>query len=99
MKRTTTGFSLFLGMCVLCMCHQGCAQVAHTQKGYPLDVKKTWGGMLANTPPPAEKGWKRTGANWGKEKALPDSVNIKVTELQKAITELKKEIAELKKAK
>ncbi len=54
---------------------------------------------IAGSRTPVIKETKRTGSDWGNEKPiipLPDSVNIKITELQKEITELKKEITKLK---
>ncbi len=43
--------------------------------------------------------FKRTGSDWGREKPLPDSVNIKLILIQKEIIELKKEILKIKKEK
>ncbi len=93
MKRITIGLLIFLGMWTFVSFHKSCAQVKPVRKSgvshWPIQGSKS----------PIVGEFKRTGADWGREKPLPDSVNIKLILIQKEIIELKKEILKIKKEK
>ncbi len=103
MKRITIGLLIFLGMWTFVAFHKSCAQVKPVRKSVVQSIPVRKSGVshwpISGHRSPIVKESKITGADWGREKPLPDSVNIKLILIQKEIIELKKEIIKLKKSK